>query len=77
VTTAELYAVYCRAYAEFDRDLDSRMNALRAASPVEIAIAAFAAEDAENGTPLRSREQFERSVASGLDALRPLGLRAA
>ena len=35
----------------------------------------FAAEDAANGTPLRSPGQFEACVEAGLEALLPLGLR--
>ena len=76
MTTAELYSVYCRAHADFDRD--RRAPVLRAGmSAVELAVAGFAAEDAANGTPLRSREAFERAIATGLAALLPLGLRAA
>jgi hypothetical protein len=35
----------------------------------------FAAEDAANGTPLRSPKAFESCVEAGMEALLPLGLR--
>jgi hypothetical protein len=72
LTTAHLYAVYCRSYRDFDRDLG--VLATFDGSRAESIVAELAAHDALNGTPLRSREQFERAVAAGLDAL---GLRAA
>ncbi len=75
MTTAQLYAVYCRCYQEFDRELGA--PAPRGASRVESIVAEFAAHDAQNGTPLHSLEQFEQAVATGLEALGPLGLRAA
>jgi hypothetical protein len=75
MTTAQLYAVYCRAYQEFDRAFDAPPP--RDASRVEAIVAEFAAHDALNGTPLRSLESFEQAVLTGLEALRPLGLRAA
>ena len=75
MTTAQLHAVYCRCYREFDRDLGAPPP--RGGSRVEAIVAELAAHDAQNGTPLRSLEQFRLALATGLDALRPLGLRAA
>jgi hypothetical protein len=78
MTTTELYAIYCQAYADFDPSLGSAAHTLVAGrTAIERAIAEFAAADAENGTPRRSREAFERAVGVGQAALGPLGLRAA
>jgi hypothetical protein len=78
MTTSELYRVYCRAYADYDRGLGHSPGSLVAGgTPVERAVTEFAAEDAANGTALRSVEQFARAVETGLAALGPLGLRAA
>ncbi len=77
MTTSELYAVYCQAYADFDPALGCAAHAVAAGSAIERAIAEYASEDVANGTPLRSREAFDRAVATGLAALGPLGLRAA
>ncbi|MBK9515887.1 MAG: hypothetical protein IPO09_00785 [Anaeromyxobacter sp.] len=78
MTTAELYDVYTRAYADFDRLLGGAPGSPAAAgTPIERAIAEYAAEDAANGIGLRSREQFARAIADGAAALGPLGLRAA
>ena len=75
MTTAHLHAVYCKCYREFDRELGA--PPARGASRIEAIVAEFAAHDAQNGTPLRSLEQFRRAIATGLEALRPLGVRAA
>lgn len=77
MTTSELFAVYCQAYAEYDPTLRDASPAIVARSAIERAIVEFAVEDAANGTPRRSREAFDRAVAAGLAALGPLGLRAA
>jgi hypothetical protein len=77
MTTSELYTVYCRAYADFDPCLRNTQGFVTGGSAIERAIAEYAAEDAANGTPLRSREAFTRAVEAGLAALGPLGLRAA
>jgi hypothetical protein len=76
VTTSELYAVYCRAYADYDRSFG---GAPRTAAPSAVAqaIVEFAAKDASNGTPRRTREQFDAAIRTGMEALGPLGLRAA
>jgi hypothetical protein len=76
VTTTELYAVYCRAYADYDRTLAGQATII-APTLVQQVVAEFAVQDASDGRPRRSREEFERSIADGLAALAPLGLRAA
>jgi hypothetical protein len=76
VTTAQLYRLYCQAYGEFYREHGGVLLRPRSAlTSVEAAVVEFAAEDADNGTPLRSPAQFEASIEAGLDALLPLGLR--
>jgi len=78
MTTSELYRVYCRAYAECERGLGPSARVLVAAGTrIERAVAEFAAHDAANGTPLRSAQGFAQAVATGAEALGPLGLRAA
>lgn len=76
MTTSELYAVYCRAYGDYDPSMRQVVDAI-ARTAIERAIVEFAVADAANGTPLRSPEQFSRAVGTGLAALAPLGLRAA
>jgi hypothetical protein len=76
MTTSELYAVYCQAYADYDQSLGEVVG-VAARTAIERAIVEFAVEDAANGTPVRSREQFTRAVETGLAALAPLGLQAA
>ena len=84
MTTSELYRVYCQAYAECRAYADcgrgpgpaARILAT-AGSRIERAVAEFAAHDAGNGTPLRSAQGFAQAVATGAEALGPLGLRAA
>lgn len=78
MTTIELYAIYSQAYADFDRGLGATTLHLAASvTPIQRAVIEFAAADAANGTPLRSRQAFARAVEAGSDALGPLGLRAA
>jgi hypothetical protein len=76
VTFVELYAVYCRAYVDFDRVHGGPPPLRRALPPLVRAVAELAEADASNGTPLRSRAAFERCLAAGVDALGPLGLSA-
>jgi hypothetical protein len=76
VTTTELYAVYCRAYADYDRALAGQATII-APTLVQQVVAEFAVQDASNGRTCRTREEFERAIAEGLSALGPLGLRAA
>jgi hypothetical protein len=76
VDTAQLYRLYCQSYGEFYRELGGvQLGRPRPVSGVEAVVMEFAAEDAANGTPLRSPRQFEACVAAGIEALRPLGLR--
>ncbi len=76
MTTAQLYRVYCQSYSDFYREHGGVvLNQRRPRSGVEAVVMEFAAEDAANGTPLRSPGQFEACVVAGLDALTPLGLR--
>lgn len=77
MTTSELFAVYCQAYADYEPSLQAAAPTIVARTAIERAIVEFAVEDAANGTPRRSREQFDRAIAAGLAALGPLGLRAA
>ena len=77
MTTSELFAVYCQAYAEYDPTPRDASTTIVVRTAIERAIVEFAVEDAANGTPRRSREAFDRAVAAGLAALGPLGLRAA
>jgi hypothetical protein len=75
MTTTQLYQLYCRSYAEFYREYGGvLLRTRRPISGVEAAVIEFAAEDAANGASLRSPSQFEACIASGLDALTPLGL---
>ena len=74
MTTAQLYRIYCQSYGEFYREHGGVLLQTRSAlSGVEAVVVEFAAEDAANGTPLRSPRQFEASIEAGLDALTPLG----
>ena len=76
MTTAQLYQLYCQAYGDFYREHGGvLLGHRRPISSVEAVVMEFAAEDAANGTPLRSPAQFDASIESGLDALLPLGLR--
>ena len=78
MTTSELYSVYCQAYGEWERGPGPTARVLVAAGTrIERAVAEFAAHDAANGTPLRSAQGFAQAVATGTEALGPLGLRAA
>jgi hypothetical protein len=78
MTTFELYCVYCQAYAECERGLGPTARAMvTGGTRIERAVAEFAADDAANGTPLRSAQGFAQAVAAGAEALGPLGLRAA
>ncbi|HET9551536.1 MAG TPA: hypothetical protein VFP50_01075, partial [Anaeromyxobacteraceae bacterium] len=70
------YAVYCQAYADFDWILRGERHAT-GGGPYRVveAVVEFAIQDAANGTPRRSREQFERCLRHGSEALGPLGFR--
>ncbi len=73
---AELYAVYCRAYREYDRVHGPGVAAGATCPPLARVILEFAEFDAQNGTPLRSRLAFEAALA-GSAALAALRARAA
>jgi hypothetical protein len=78
MTTTELYRVYCRAYADCERGLGQGARIqVTGGTRIERAVAEFAAHDAGNGTALRSPQGFAQAVATGADALGPLGLIAA
>lgn len=77
MTIAQLYALYCRAYLDHD-PVHGALLGLRPGLPrVAHAVAEFAWTDAQDGRPLRSREDFAHCLALGADALVALGLRAA
>ena len=73
---AELYALYCRAYREYDRVHRSGVAADARCPPLARAILEFAELDAKDGRPLRSLAAFEAALA-GSGALEALGARAA
>ncbi len=82
MTVSELHSLYCAAYAEARRVSDG--GVLRAfevsiggagLSMLERLMFEFALHDATNGTPLRSRQSFDRAVGQGADLLAGLGLR--
>jgi hypothetical protein len=73
---AELYALYYRAYREYDHVLRNGVAVGPECPPLARAILEFAEFDAQNGTPLRSRAAFEAALA-GSGALEALGARAA
>ena len=76
MTTAQLYQLYRQCYGQFYREHGGVvLGQRRPLSGVEAVVMEFAAEDAANGTPLRSPGQFEACVEAGLSALTPLGLR--
>lgn len=75
MTTTELYAVYCQAYESFDWNLRGDWHVSPGPYRVVEAVVEFAVHDAANGTPRRSREQFERCLRHGREALGPLGFR--
>lgn len=75
MTTAQLYQLYCQSYGDFYREHGGvLLGQRRPLSGVEAVVMEFAAEDAANGTPLRSPAAFDSCIESGLDALTPLGL---
>lgn len=84
MTTAQLYALYVRAYRDAPRLLGAGVELadLEGAGPsprppVARVVALLALHDVSDGRPLRSRALFERAVAQGERALAPLGLRTA
>lgn len=75
--TPVLYALYRRSYHDYDRPNGDPNVGRFPPRRIEAVIAEFAEEDARNGRPCRSLAEFERSVATGLGALSPLGLAVA
>jgi hypothetical protein len=82
VTVSQLYALYCSAYPEARRVSDGgvlRAFEVRVCAPgvtaLERVVLELALHDATNGTPMRSRQGFDRAVAQGADLLGSLGLR--
>ncbi len=78
----ELYALYVDVYSESSHfaaeDGGSRPGGQRRGvwrSSMERAIAEFARDDATNGTPMRTRAQFDRSLAEVPHLLLRLGMR--
>jgi hypothetical protein len=77
VTTSALYELYRLCYAEYDHGRNAAFLLGRGPlGPIQAVIQEFAEEDARNGRPCRTREEFERAVAHGSDALVALGLAA-
>ncbi len=82
MTTNHLYAIYVQTYAAA-ADLfadgwpapEIELGCRAVPSPVERAIASLALLDATNGTPLRSRAQFDRLAEDSSPMLRRLSLR--
>ena len=76
MTNAQLYQLYCQSYGDFYREHGGvLLGQRRPLTVVEAVVMEFAAEDAANGTPLRSPAGFDSCIEHGLDALTPLGLR--
>lgn len=82
MTTTQLYARYVGAHAAATRLLASghlpaevELACTAGLTLVEQVIATFALLDATNGTPLRSRAHFERSLEGSSPMLRQLQLR--
>lgn len=82
MTVSQLYSLYCAGHAEARRITDG--GVLRAfevsvrgagVSTLERLILEFALHDATNGTPLRSRQSFDRAVEQGAELLAGFGLR--
>ncbi len=83
MTKAQLYPLYCEGHAQARKVCDG--GVLRAhevfvngtgLTDLERLILEFALHDATNGTPARSREEFERAVEQASDLLAKFGLRA-
>jgi len=82
VTNYSLYAIYVGAYSDSSHFADDGDGALRAIarqsawlSAIERAIAELAAHDATNGTPMRSKAQFDRCLEDGALLLQKLEVR--
>jgi len=83
VTSYQLYAIYVGAYADSSHFAAEGEAGPRRAyalpdtwlSSIERAIAELAVHDATNGTPMRSKAQFDRSLEEGAPLLHRLNLR--
>jgi hypothetical protein len=77
VNVSALYALYRRGYAEYDRTSGAALLFGRGPlSPIQAVILEFAEEDARNGRPCRTPEEFARALSHGSDTLVALGLAA-
>ncbi len=82
MTSADLYAIYVDAYAESSHFHGEQMptappglrRRLRRMLFVERTIVELGRHDATNGTPRRSRDDFERTLLEGRQALSGLHL---
>jgi hypothetical protein len=77
LTLVHLYTLYRHIYRDYDQVFERSPAIAAALPPVARAVAEFAESDARDGKPLRSFPEFERELAYGADALRPLGWSAA
>lgn len=80
MTVSQLYSLYCAGHAEARRITDGGVLrafevSVRVAGVLERLILEFALHDATNGTPLRSRQSFDRAVEQGAELLAGFGLR--
>ena len=84
MTSSDLYPIYVQAYAESSHFEGDRMPLppaglglrLRRMLTVERTIVELARHDATNGTPRRTRGEFERALHAGRHALAGLDLAA-
>ncbi|HEY6005140.1 MAG TPA: hypothetical protein VIV57_19835 [Anaeromyxobacter sp.] len=82
MTVSQAYALYCAGHAEARRvsnggvlrDFEVTIDG-RGITGLEHLIFELALHDATNGTPMRSRQSFDRAVEQGADLLDGLGLR--
>jgi hypothetical protein len=82
VTVSQLYSLYCAGHAEARRvsdggvlrDFEVSVNGA-GITALERVILELALHDATNGTPMRTRQGFDRAVRQGADLLGSLGLR--
>ncbi|HTP50722.1 MAG TPA: hypothetical protein VMK42_08500 [Anaeromyxobacteraceae bacterium] len=81
MTSYQLYAIYVGAYSDSSPFAERADGGGRSCSPptwlgsIERAIAELAAHDATNGTPMRSKREFDRSLEEGAELLERLYLR--
>ncbi len=83
MTVSMLYGLYCSGHRDVMRLLAvgfseralERCVSRAGVTALERVILELALHDATNGTPMRSRERFDRAVEQGAPLLRSLGLR--